>query len=155
MEKRYFEDLRDREQLHCQPVRFTKEAIIDFGEKFDPQPFHVDEVAARDSLLGGLVASSLHTLAACTRVVVEAQGNIAILSGVSMHEAKMFNPVRPGDVLAVDARWANLQRSRTKQDRGFASIMCMVTNQRKERVIEYGYRYLIACRSFALKAAHI
>lgn len=155
MEKKYFEDLKDGEQLHCQTVQMTKEAIIDFGAKFDPQPFHVDENAASDSLFGGLVASSLHTLAACTRVVVEAQGNIAILSGVGMHAAEMFNPVRPDDVLAVDARWANLQRSRTKPDRGFASIMCMVTNQRKERVIEYGYRYLIACRSFALKAAHV
>jgi len=57
------------------------------------QPFHIDENAASKSLFGGLVASSLHTLAACTRVVVEAQGNVAILSGVGMHEAKMCETV--------------------------------------------------------------
>lgn len=128
----------------------TREAIIDFSKKFDPQPFHIDENAACKSLFGGLVASSLHTLSACTRVVVEAQANVAILSGVGMHEAKIFNPVRPGDVLSVNARWTELQRSRSKPDRGFASIRCTVTNQRKEPVIEYGYRYLISCKNFEM-----
>lgn len=151
MKKRYFDDLMDGEPLLCQPVVMTREAIIDFGEKFDPQPFHINERAASESLFGGLVASSLHTLSACTRAVVEAQGNVEILSGVGMHEAKMFNPVRPGDVLTVNASWAELQRSRTRTDRGFASIKCKVTNQRKELVIEYGYRYLIACQNFVMQ----
>jgi acyl dehydratase len=144
MESRYFDDLSDGEYLHCQPVVMTREAIIDFAKKFDPQLFHIDENAASESLFGGLIASSLHTLSACTRVVVEAQGNIAILSGVGMHEVKMFNPVRPGDVLSVNAWWTELKRSHSKPDRGFASIKCNVTNQRNEPVIEYGYRYLIA-----------
>jgi len=147
MKKRYFNDIQDGEQLHCQPVVMTRESIIDFGKKFDPQPFHIDEHAAGESIFGGLIASSLHTLSACTRVVVEAQGNIAILSGVGMHEAKMFNPVRPGDVLSVNACWTELRRSRSRPDRGFASIKCRVTNQRNEPVIEYGYHYLIACRN--------
>ena len=150
MERRYFDDLKEGEPLHCQPFLMTREAMIDFAKNFDPQRFHIDENAARESLFGGLVASSLHTLSACTRVVVEAQGNVAILSGVGMHEVKMFNPVRAGDVLSVDARWTGLQRSRNKPDRGFASIMCKVTNQRKEPVVEYGYRYLIACKDFEL-----
>lgn len=153
MRKRYFDDLKDGEHLHCEPVVMTREAIIDFGKKFDPQLFHIDEKAARESLFGGLVASSLHTLSACTRVVVEAQGNVAILSGVGMHAVKMFNlfnPVRPDDVFSVNAWWAELQRSRSRPDRGFASIKCKVANQRKEPVIEYGYRYLIACQNFGI-----
>jgi acyl dehydratase len=150
MRKRYFDDLKDEEHLRCQPVIMTREAIIDFGKKFDPQPFHVDERAASESLFRGLVASSLHTLSACTRAVVEAQGNVAILSGVGMHEVKMFNPVRPGDVLSVNARWTELKKSESKSDRGFASIKCKVANQRKELVMEYGYRYLIACHNFMI-----
>ena len=129
----------------------TREAIIDFAKKFDPQLFHVDENAASESLFGGLIASSLHTLSACTRVVVEAQGKVAILSGVGLHEVKMFNPVRPGDVLSINARWTELQRSRSKPDRGFASIKCKVANQRNEPVIEYGYRYLIASKDFKIE----
>jgi acyl dehydratase len=56
MEKRYFDDLKDGEHLHCKPVAMTQEAIIDFGKKFDPQLFHIDENAASESLFGGLVA---------------------------------------------------------------------------------------------------
>lgn len=146
--KRYFEDLVEGERLDCRQVVITREAIIDFAERFDPQPFHLDEAAARQSLFGGLVASSLHTLSACTRSVVDAQGKIAILSGIGMHEVKMFNPVRPGDTLWINARWSELRKSRSKPDRGFACIACKVHNQRKEPVISYGYRYLIACRDF-------
>jgi len=150
MEMRYFDDLKDGEHLYCHAVVITLVAIIEFLKQFDPQPFHIDENAANQSLFGGLIASSLHTLSACTRVVVEAQGNVAILSGVGMHEVKMFNPVRPGDILHVNARWTDLNQSRSKPDRGFASIICKVTNQQKEPVIEYGYRYLIACQNFVM-----
>ena len=150
MEKRFFEDLKDGEPLECKPVVFTRKAIIAFAEEFDPQPFHLDEAAASRSIFGGLIASSLHTLSACTRAVVDAQGHIAILSGLGMHAAKMFNPVRPGDVLSVNAWWTELERSQSKPDRGFASIKCEVFNQRNERVIEYGYRYLVACRNFKI-----
>ena len=147
MARRYFEDMTDGEHLNCRNVIITREDIIRFAKEFDPQPFHTDEDAAKESIFGGLIASSLHILSACTRAVVEAQGDLAILSGVGMDEAKMFNPVRPGDVLSVNAWWTELQRSPSKLDRGFASIKCKVANQRKEPVIEYGYRYLLACKN--------
>ena len=145
-ETSYFEDLKEGQPLECRPVKFTRESIIAFAGQFDPQPFHLDEAAARDSLFKGLVASSLHTLSACTKAVVEAQGAVVILSGVGMHAVKMHNPVRPGDTLVVSARWAELRRSRSKPDRGFASILCDVANQSGQPVITYGYRYLVAGR---------
>jgi acyl dehydratase len=147
MARRYFEDITDGEHLNCQNVIITREDIIKFAKKFDPQPFHTDENAAKESIFGCLIASSLHILSACTRAVVEAQGDVAILSGVGMNEAKMFNPVRPGDTLFIEAWWADLKRSRSKQDLGFAGIRCKVTNQNGNPVIEYGYRYLLACKN--------
>ncbi len=146
MLKRYFDDLAEGEKLDCADVIFTRNDIIEFAKRFDPQPFHTDEDAAKKSSFGGLIASSLHTLAACTRSVVEAQGNMAILSGIGMHEVKMFNPVRPGDILSVEARWCELKPSASKPDRGLASIKCKVINQNREAVVDYGYRYLLACR---------
>ena len=59
----------------------------------------------------------------------------------------MFNPVRPDDILSVEAWWADLKRSRSKPDIGFAGIRCKVTNQNGEPVIEYGYRYIVARRA--------
>ena len=148
MGKRYFEDIIDGERLPCRPVTMTRDDIIAFARAFDPQPFHVDEDLARASVFGGLVASSLHVLSACTRVVVEAQGDVAILSGVGMDEVEMFNPVRPGDRLHVEARWADLRRSRSRPDQGLGAIKCRVTNQSGDLILTYGYRYLLACRGF-------
>jgi acyl dehydratase len=127
-------------------VVFEREEIIDFAIRHDPQPFHVDEEIAKGSIFGGLIASSLHTISACTRVVVEAQGNLSIMSGLGIDEVKLFNPVRPGDVLSVEAYWTDLKRSRSRPDRGFANLKCKVSNQRGEVVAEYGYKYLVACR---------
>jgi acyl dehydratase len=67
MSKRYWEDLHEGERLACRPVVFERAEIIDFAKRFDPQPFHVNESAAQASIFRGLVASSLHILAACTR----------------------------------------------------------------------------------------
>jgi len=76
--------------------------------------------------------------------VVEAQGDVAILSGVGMDAVKMLNPVRPGDVLTIEAWWVDLKRSRSKPGLGFAGIRCKVANQNEEPVIEYDYRYMLA-----------
>jgi len=149
MGKRFWEDLNEGERLSCSPVVFEQTEIINFAKRYDPQPFHIDGAIANASIFGGLTASSLHTLAACTRVVVEAQGDLAILSGLGIDEVKLFNPVRPGDVLSVEACWSDLKRSRSKPDRGIAGLKCKVSNQRGEPVVEYGYKYLVACHDFA------
>ncbi|MGD2147000.1 MAG: MaoC/PaaZ C-terminal domain-containing protein [Anaerolineae bacterium] len=144
MTKRFFEDVKDGERLVCRPVSLTRDEIVAFATAFDPQPFHVDDDAAKASVFGGLIASSLHVLAACTRAVVEAQGDVAILSGVGMDEARMFAPVRPGDRLNVEAWWTDLRPSRSRPKQGLASIRCRVTNQDGDLVLQYGYRYLLA-----------
>ena len=72
MNKRFWEDLDEGERLTCRPVVFERAEIIEFARRFDPQPFHIDETVANASMFGGLIASSLHTISACTKVVVEA-----------------------------------------------------------------------------------
>lgn len=147
MTKRYFEDIADGERLACRPLLMTREEIIEFAKQYDPQPFHINEAAAEKSIFGGLIASALHTLSACTRVVVDAQGDMAIAIGLGMDEAKMLNPVRPGDTLSVEAWWTELKHSKSKPGFGIAALRCKVTNQKGEPVTTYGYRYLLACRN--------
>lgn len=146
MPTRYWDDLEEGEQLDCKTVTFTLQDIVEFANKYDPQPFHINERVAAVSRFGGIIASSLHTLSACTRVVVDAQGDVAIIIGLAMDEILLSNPVRPGDVLTVDARWSGLRRSKSKPDQGIAGLRCKVVNQNGETVMEHGYRYLVACR---------
>ena len=143
MAQKFFEDLVDGERLGCRPVEMTRERILSFGNEFDPQPFHTSETLAQHSIFRGLIASSLHTLSACTKVVVDALTDVEILSGVGMEAVKMKTPVRPGDVLNVDAFWTDLDHSKTRPDFGFGTVRCNVTNQNNEPVIEYGYQYIV------------
>ena len=115
-------------------------------KEYDPLPFRVDGEGARHSIFGDVIASALHTISRCTRAVVDAHGDLAILSGLSVDDVRTPLPVRPGDILTVEARWEGLRRSRSKPDRGIAGLRCTVRNQRGETVMEYGYRYLVACR---------
>ncbi len=147
MVRTYWEDLKEGQTLECGKIRFEKAEMIEFGKRYDPQPFHVDEHAAKISIFGGLVASGLHTLSACTRAVVEAQGNLAVMTGMGLDESRMFKPVRPGDVLSIEAAWVDVKKSSNKPGRGFARLKCRVSNQDGEPVLEYGYRYLVECRA--------
>jgi acyl dehydratase len=147
MSRRYWDDLTEGEKLACQTITFTLPEIVEFAIKYDPQPFHIDEQAAADSRFGGIIASSLQTLSACTRVIVDAQGDMAILSGLGIEAVQLPNPVRPGDVLTVETRWRDLRRSSSKPDRGMATAHFKAVNQKGETVIESGFKYMIACRS--------
>ena len=147
MAPRYWDDIVEGETLICRTVMLSLPEIIEFAIKYDPQPFHVDEEAAASSRFGGIIASSLQTLSACTRVLVDAQGDMAILSGLGIEQVHLPNPVRPNDVLTVEACWKDLRRSRSKTDRGMATARFKAVNQKGETVMESGFRYMLACRS--------
>lgn len=146
MPPRYWGDITEGERLNCTPIVFSKPEIIEFAKQYDPQLFHIDEAAAAASRFGGIIASSLQTLSCCTRVIVDAQGEMAILSGLGIEPVQLPNPVRPDDTLTVDAFWTDLRRSRSKPDRGMATIRFKGLNQKGEVVIESGFRYMIASR---------
>lgn len=143
---KYFEDLTDGERLICRPVVLGRAEILEFAARYDPLPFHVDEARAAASVFGGLVASSLHTISACTRVVVDSLlGEVAIVAGIGIERVDLHQPVRPDDVLQINAWWNGLKPS-SNPERGFANLGCRVENQAGAFVLEYGYRYLIARR---------
>ncbi|MDD2735751.1 MAG: MaoC/PaaZ C-terminal domain-containing protein [Desulfuromonadaceae bacterium] len=146
MNVRFWDDLTEGERLDCRSITFTLQEIMEFARKYDPQTFHIDEQAAAASRFGGIIASSLQTLSACTRVIVDAQGDMAILSGLHIEQVQLPNPVRPDDVLSLQVYWTDLIRSRSKPDRGMATARFKAVNQNGAIVIESGFRYMIACR---------
>lgn len=144
--QRYWDDLTEGERLDCRPVVLGREEVIEFAVKYDPQLFHIDEEIAAASRFQGIIASSLHTMSACTRVIVDAQKNVEILIGLGILEVVLPNVVRPDDVLSVDAYWTDLRRSSSKPWQGLATVRFTVRNQRGETVLQSGFKYMLACR---------
>lgn len=144
---RFWDDIAEGEALKCSSFLLTLQEIMAFARKYDPQPFHIDLQAAASSGFGGIIASSLQTLSSCTRVIVDAQGEMAIMSGLGIDAVQLPNPVRPDDLISVKAFWTDLRRSRSKPDRGMAKTFFTAINQKGETVLESGFRYMIACRS--------
>jgi acyl dehydratase len=139
---KYFDDFRLGE-LRESPRRHTvtEEEIIEFGARWDYQPFHVDREAAMKSPFGGLVASSTHLFAIgvslwCHRDVGEEDQSAAI-SALGFNHMKLKSPARPGDELKGNSTVIEKRVSRSNPDAGILVMRNEVTNQRDEIVFVY------------------
>src|SRR5262249_58766882 len=102
MTGRYLEDFAVGQTFGSGRLRLTAERIKSFAAEFDPQPFHLDEEAARDSIFRGLAASGWHTAAATMRLLVESDLKpIGGIIGAGLEELRWPRPVRPRDHLPV------------------------------------------------------
>lgn len=136
MPERYFDDLKVGDRFQSGPFEITEKAIIDFGREFDPQPFHLDPIAARETVFHGLVASGWHTAAITMRLLVTCGLDLAGGAvGLGAHELRWPRPVRPGDVLRLEIEIVELRPSRSKPDRGTVRIRYETRNQDNEVVM--------------------
>jgi acyl dehydratase len=107
MNRQYFEDYHVGQLFNSSRLRVDKEAIVAFAREFDPQPYHLDEEAARNSVFGGLVASGWHTAALTMRLLVDSEFRPAGgILGVGFDELSWPRPVRPGDEIPRQERSA-------------------------------------------------
>lgn len=130
----HFEDLTvgDGRELGTRTV--TREEMVEFAERYDPQPFHVDATAASDSPFDGLVASGWYTAACCMRLLVEGFLSEAATAGaVGVDRLRWPAPVRPGDALAV--RLDVAEKADWDDDRGLVHLAVTATNDRDEEVL--------------------
>jgi len=133
---KFFEDVEVGETTRFGRYEVTREEIIEFARQFDPQPFHLDEEAARASMFGGLIASGWHTGAMFIRMVCDSMVPTAATSGsMGFDDLKWLKPVRPGDVLFVESVVREKIESRSRPDRGTVKIESRVSNQRGEVVM--------------------
>lgn len=126
----YFEDISvgDKEELPGRLI--SKEEILDFAEQFDPQPHHLDEEAAKQSLLGGLSASGWHTCCALIRMTHESRSDeIAFAGSPGIEETRWKAPVRPGDTLRATSRVTEARASESKPAMGLIKRHYDVFNQ--------------------------
>lgn len=111
-------------------------AIKAFAAAFDPQPFHLDEAAAKASIFGRLVASGWHTMAVTMRLLVDGElRSLWGLVGLGADELRWPRPVLPGDVLSVEWEVLEVRPSASKPDRGTARLQVTTRNQQGEIVL--------------------
>ena len=130
----YLDDLAIGQKFATGTATLTTEDIKTFAAQFDPQPFHLDEEAARNSLFGGLAASGWHTGALSMRLLVEGEMQIAGgLIGLG-GELSWPRPVHAGDTLRVDSEVLDIRVSASKPDRGIVTVRNRTLNQNGEVV---------------------
>ncbi len=135
MEKLYLEDLTVGRTFVSSSLTITEEEIKAFAGQYDPQPFHLDDEAAKRTLFGGLAASGWHTAALTMRLLVEGGGSPlagGIIGGGG--EIAWPRPTRPGDTLHVEAEVLEIIPSRSKPDRGMVLMRNRTLNQKSEEV---------------------
>lgn len=143
---RYFEDLTVGEEVIFEDqYHVTEEEIIEVGTRWDPQPFHIDPVAAKKSMFGGLVASSAHIFSISVRIGnadIDKDKLIAAVTALGFDKLQWHAPVRPDDILFSKFTVTGLRESKSRPGLGVVSNACETYNQNDETVFTYICHYL-------------
>ncbi|HEU5195683.1 MAG TPA: MaoC family dehydratase [Methylomirabilota bacterium] len=133
---RYFEDFPAGHVSESPPRTILREEMLDFARRYDPQPFHLDEEAAKTTIYGGLIGSGWLTVAVMMRLLWDTMlKDVVSLGSPGSDEIRWLKPVRPGDTLR--ARFTILEAipSRSKPDRGVVKTLTEIFNQHGELVM--------------------
>jgi acyl dehydratase len=127
----YFEDIEPGRQSSFGRYEVTREEVVDFASKFDPQPFHLSDESAATTYFGRLSASGWHTAAMMMSMLVKNMSDIqqAGLGSPGLDELRWLKPVYPGDILRVETEILDKTPSRSKPDMGSFRSRATVFNQ--------------------------
>ena len=145
--KKYFEDFIPGKIETLGTHSVTSEEIIEYAEKWDPQPLHIDPDAAKESDFGGLIASGSHVFAIAVRLLVIQKPQVAIIAALECDKVRFTHPVRPGDVLTLYGECVETRPSRSKADRGVVRTRITLINQNGEQVLSFIDIILVLKRS--------
>lgn len=133
---RYWEDIEPGQAVELGTYEVTRDEIVEFASRYDPQPFHVDEEAAAAGPFGGLAASGWHTAAIFMRLYVDGiLTGSASMGSPGVEQLRWTAPVRPGDVLTARVRVVETHPSERRADRGTVITESEVLNQHGEAVM--------------------
>jgi acyl dehydratase len=146
--KYYWEDFQVGETVELGRHTVDREAVIAFAKEFDPQPFHVDEEAAKTSFYGGLIASGWHTCGIVMRMMCDSYLNqSASLGSPGVDSVRWLLPVRPGDTLRATRTILESRASSSKPTMGIVKNRWDVYNQNDDKVMTMEGYGLFARRS--------
>lgn len=146
-DRRHFEDLAVGEVIDLGRTTVSKDMIITFAREFDPFPFHLDEAAAKASLLGGLASSGWQTGALSLKMLVDNfLSQIASCGGLGFRDLKWKTPVMVGDTIGGTVTIAELRRSSTHPQWGIVTLDFDMRNQNGKPVMSMRLANLVECR---------
>ncbi len=146
----YFEDFQLGQKFRSNgSIRITAQEITEFAEKYDPQPFHLDEAAGKSTFFKGLAASGWLTAAIVMRMRVETIQVHGGMIGAGVEEIRWTEPVRPGDSLRTETEIVGLRRSKKRPELGLVTIFTLTLNQREEVVMKSTVKFLAPLREHA------
>ncbi|XOT94688.1 MaoC family dehydratase [Alcaligenes pakistanensis] len=127
----YLDDLALGMEFRSAEHALDEAQIVSFARQFDPQPFHLDAEAAKDTFFQGLAASGWHTAAITMKLLVD---SLVFSQGIigAGGQIEWPRPTRPGDVLHVVSKIIGIQPSRSKTDRGIVTVESHTLNQNNE-----------------------
>jgi acyl dehydratase len=135
--KYWFEDFTPGLTVELDGPTITEEDILEYARKYDPQPFHIDPVRAKESIYGGLIASGWHTVSLCMRLICDAYLlSAAGLGSPGVQDVRWLKPVRPGDRLKLKMTVVSAKASQSKPDRGTVLHRWQLYNQHAELAME-------------------
>ena len=135
----FFEDFEIGATQEFGAYLVTKEEIIEFASKYDPQPFHLSDEAGKAMHFGGLCASGWHTCAIAMRMTVDNMptGESGALGSPGIDELRWTRPVFPGDTLRMKTTVVDKRDSRSRPDMGSVFLLNEIYNQNNELVMSY------------------
>jgi acyl dehydratase len=146
----FFEDFAVGQVFNSGKLRVDAEQITAFAAQFDPQPFHLDEEAAQQTVFRGLAASGWHTAALTMRLMLDGEFRPAGgIIGVGFDELKWSLPVRPGDELQARSEILEVRPSKSRADRGMIRVRTTTFNQNDEAVQVFTGNLLVPRRANA------
>jgi acyl dehydratase len=147
MIERYLEDFEAGQTFVTGRLTVNAEQIKAFAAEFDPQPFHLDEDAAKRSVFKGLAASGWHTAALVMRLIVQSEDRPAGgFIGLGIDELRWPRPVRPGDELHAQIEVLEVRASTSRSGQGLIKVRITALNQNNETVQVSAGNLLVPCR---------
>lgn len=144
----YFEDMSVGAKASFGAYQVTREEVIDFARKYDPQPFHLSDEAAAKTHFGRLSASGWHTCAMTMAMLVAHQSDnrVAGLGSPGMDELRWLTPVYPGDTLRCETELLDKRASRSRPEMGILKSRTTVFNQHDVPVMTMLSNAMVATR---------
>ena len=144
----YFEDFHLGQKFVSKgSVKITAREITEFAEKYDPQPFHLDEAAGKSTFFKGQAASGWLTAAVVMRMRVDTIKVHGGMIGAGVEEIRWTEPVRPGDSLHTETEVIGLRASKKRPELGLVTIYTNTFNQRGEIVMKSTVKFLSPLRA--------